>query len=165
MAEFLEALPELETIIVDATEQERGQPKPCPKQQSGKKPRTSGSNFSKKKGQHTLKTQLAVALNGVLVHQGSSVPGRMHDAALLKRSRLMGGVPEHIQCYVDKGYEGMAKVFTRHAFTTSTKRPKGGDLTSEQRETNRLISKVRIRSGERDRSHQEVSGDKRVLSQ
>lgn len=148
VAGFLEAFPELETVIVDAAEQERGQPKPRPKQANGKKPpgrpKSKRKYDSKKKSGHTLKTQLAVGLNGVIVHQSPSVPGRMHDAALLKRSRLMNNIPERIEVFGDKGYEGMGKVYARHAFITPQKKPKGGVLTSEERETNRLISKVRI---------------------
>lgn len=148
VAGLLEAFPELETIIVDATEQERGQPKPRAKQANGKKPvgrpKDKRKYYSKKKGRHTIKTQLGVGLNGVIMHQSPSVPGRMHDAALLKRSRLMANIPEHIEMFGDKGYEGMSKVYARHLFVTPTKRPKGGVLSVEERETNRLISKVRI---------------------
>jgi hypothetical protein len=148
VAGLLEAFPELGTIIVDASEQERGQPKPRAKQPNGKKPvgrpKDKRRYYSKKKGRHTLKTQLGVGLNGVIIHQSPSVPGRMHDAALLKRSRLMRNIPEHVEAFGDKGYEGMAKVYARHHFVTPTKKPKGGRLTVEERETNRLISKVRI---------------------
>ena len=68
----------------------------------------------------------------------------MHDASLLKRSRLMSNIPERIEVFGDKGYEGMAKVYPRHAFVAPQKKPKGGQLTTEARETNRWISKVRI---------------------
>ena len=138
-------------MIVDAAEQERGQPKPRPKQANGKKPpgrpKSKRKYYSKKKSGHTLKTQLGVGLNGVIVDQSPTVPGRMHDAALLKRSRLMNNIPERIEVFGDKGYEGMGKVYARHAFITPQKKPKGGTLTAEERETNRLISKVRIIAG------------------
>lgn len=148
VAGFLEAFPELTTIIVDAAEQERGQPKPRAKQANGKKPvgrpKDKRRYYSKKKGRHTLKTQLGVGLNGVIFHHSPSVPGRMHDAALLKRSRLMRNIPEGVETFGDKAYEGMGKVYARHSFITPAKRPKGGVLSEEERETNRLISKVRI---------------------
>lgn len=62
----------------------------------------------------------------------------------MKRSRLMNNIPEHMEMFGDKGYEGMHKVYVRHSFVTPQKRPKGGRLTVEERETNRLISKVRL---------------------
>ena len=44
----------------------------------------------------------------------------------------------------DRGYTGIGKVYPQWETMVPTKRPKKGELSDEQRELNRLISKVRI---------------------
>ena len=148
VAGLVEAFPELTTIIVDAAEQERGRPKPRADHKNGKKaverPKDKRKHPSKKKGRHTVKTQLEVGPIGMIIQQSPSVPRRMHDAPLLERSRSIANVSEHREMFGDRAYQGMAKLYARHLFIMATKRPEGGQLTVEERETNRRMSKVGI---------------------
>jgi hypothetical protein len=95
--EFLERFPELEDLVIDSTEQERGQPKPAKRTPTGKRPAGRPVDkrkfYSKKAGTHTLKVQLAVTPDGYIVHQSATASGRMHDAMVLRRSRLGWGLP------------------------------------------------------------------------
>jgi DDE superfamily endonuclease/Helix-turn-helix of DDE superfamily endonuclease len=148
LKEFLEAFPELETVIVDATEQERAQPKPAKKQAKGKKapgrPKKQKKYFSGKSWMHALKTQYAVTPEGVIVHQSATVPAPMSDSMLLRRSRLVTNLPPGTRVVWDTGYVGMEKIYPEFEVAVPIKKPKGGTLTDEQKEFNRQVSKVRI---------------------
>ncbi len=105
--EFLERFPELEDPVVDSTEQERGQPKPAKKTPTGKRPGGRPVDkrkfYSPKSGTHTLKVQVAVSPEGLIVHRSATAPGRMHDAMVLRRSRLGWGLPVGVRLWGDEG--------------------------------------------------------------
>lgn len=146
--EFLEVFPELTDVIVDGTEQPRGQPKVKKGQAPGKKavgrPKDKKRFYSVKQGTHTLKTQVAVTPEGQIVHLSATASGRTHDMKVLRRSRLMTRLPRHVRVWGDRGYTGMEKVYPARETVVPAKRPKKGELSAEERELNRLISKVRI---------------------
>ena len=146
--EFVEAFPEYEDLIVDATEQPRGQPKVKKGETPGKKavgrPKDKKKFFSVKAGTHTLKTQVAVTPDGLIRHLSAPVPGRMHDLRLLRRSRLEGRVPRHVRLWGDRGYTGLDTLYPGRETVVPRKKPKKGVLSDEDKEMNRLIAKVRI---------------------
>ena len=146
--EFIEVFPEYEDLIVDATEQPRGQPKVKKSRTPGKKavgrPVNKRKFYSVKAGTHTLKTQVAVTPDGLIRHLSASVPGKMHDMKLLRHSRLERRLPLNVRLWGDRGYNGLDALYPRREVVVPAKKPKGGKLTAEERETNRLISKVRI---------------------
>lgn len=146
--EFVEVFPEYEDLIIDATEQPRGQPKVKKGKTPGKKavgrPVNKRKFYSAKAGTHTLKVQVGVSPDGLVRHLSASVPGRMHDMRLLRRSRLEGRVGWHVRLWGDRGYAGLEKLYPWRAVIVPAKKPKGGCLSAEARETNRWISKVRI---------------------
>ncbi|MBZ9749334.1 transposase [Deinococcus sp. HMF7604] len=146
--EFLEVFPGLTDVIVDGTEQPRGQPKVKKGQKPGKKavgrPRGKKRFYSVKQGTHTLKTQVAVTPGGLSVHLSATASGRTHDMKVLRRSRLMTRLPRHVRVWGDRGYTGIEKVYPDQETIVPAKRPRKGALSQEQRELNRLISKVRI---------------------
>jgi hypothetical protein len=148
LKEFLEVFPEFEDVIVDATEQERAQPKKAKKQPNGKKavgrPEKQKKYFSGKTHMHALKTQYAVTLEGVILHQSATAPGPMHDSMLLRRSRLPANLPPGVRLIGDSAFAAMDAVYPELEVVTPTKKPKGGALTAEEREVNRLVSKARI---------------------
>lgn len=146
--EFLEVFPELTDVIVDGTEQPRGQPKVKKGQSPGKKavgrPKDKRRFYSVKQGTHTLKTQVTVTPEGQIVHLSATARGRTHDMKVLRRSRLMTRLPRHVRVWGDRGSTGLEKVYPERETIVPAKRPKKGKLSGEQRELNRLISKVRI---------------------
>ena len=148
LEEFLEIFPELTDVVVDGTEQPRGQPKVKKGSQPGKKavgrPKDKTRFYSVKQGTHTLKTQVAVTPEGQIVHLSATARGRTHDMKVLRRSRLMTRLPKHVRVWADRGYTGIGKVYPEWETIVPAKRPKKGELSDEQRELNRLISKVRI---------------------
>ncbi|WP_264778068.1 transposase [Deinococcus aetherius] len=146
--EFLEVFPELTDVVVDGTEQPRGQPKVKKGQKLGKqavgRPRDKKRFSSVKQGTHTLKTQVTVTPEGQIVHLSATASRPAHDMKVLRRSRLMTRLPRHVRVWGDRGYTGLEKVYPDWETIVPTKRPKNGELSEEQRELNRLISKVRI---------------------
>lgn len=122
-----ELLSELQ-LIVDTSEQVRERPGLYQEQKSF---------YSGKKKNHTLKNQLIVLPDGKdIVDILAGVPGPKSDINLL-RDCLRQFAPE--QKFVgDKAYQGESQV------TTPRKKPKGGQLTDEQKQENRELSQQRI---------------------
>ena len=145
---MLGAFPDIADLIVDGTEQPRGQPKVKKGDKPWKKavgrPKDTKKFYSAKKGTHPLKTQVTVTPEGQIVHLSATASGRMHDMKLLKQSRMLPRVPRGTRLWGDRGYTGLEKLCPQHEVVVPTKRPKGGTLTGEERELNRQISKVRI---------------------
>ena len=146
--EFLEAFPDLTDLIVDGTEQPRGQPKvkktKGPDQKPVGRPKDKKRYYSAKKGTHTLKVQVAVIPEGQIVHLSATASGRLHDMTLLRKSRLVKHVHPGVRLWGDRGYTGLDKIYPEHQTIVPKKRPRGGKLTGEEKELNRQISKVRI---------------------
>ena len=76
--QLLEVCPEFADVVTDATEQPRQRPPH----------RSQRRWYSGKRKRHTVKTQVTVSRRGRILHVSASVPGRVHDYALFKRSRL-----------------------------------------------------------------------------
>ena len=114
--------------IVDTSEQVRERPGLYQEQKSFD---------SWKKKNHTLKNQLIVLPDGKdIVDIRAGVPGPKSDINLL-RECFRQFAPE--QKFVgDKAYQGESQV------TTPRKKPKGGQLTDEQKQENRELSQQRI---------------------
>jgi len=66
--------------------------------------------------------------------------GKTHDFELFKQSRL--GLSEQIKCLGDAGYQGLEK--EHENCQTPTKKPKGAELTKEQKRANRELARERI---------------------
>src|SRR5262249_19152049 len=99
-AAVLEAFPAVR-VVIDSKEQRINRPGGGSEQQ---KPFYSG-----KKKAHTLKTQGAVAPDGVIEALSPSVPGSVNDVRLLRESGLLGRLAEGETAMTDKGYEGADK--------------------------------------------------------
>jgi hypothetical protein len=67
-------------------------------------------------------------------------PGKTHDFAVFKQTG--GEIGKSIQLLADSGYQGLHKEHQNSR--TPTKKPKGGELTVEQKRANRELSRLRI---------------------
>ena len=133
--------PELKAFI-DATEQEIPRPK------SKTKRRT---HYSGKRKRHTVKTQLTVNSEGLIVHKTAHVSGSMHDYSLFKHSRPH--LPREVHQKGDLGYEGVNEDFPWLDFTVPFKRKSPGrgkrgvkaeELLPEQKAFNKALAKERV---------------------
>ena len=84
-----------------------------------------------------FKIQITCAFNHRIVHVSKCYRGSVHDITVLRESRLLEHTEEHIQIIADKGYVGEQYVITPR------KKPRGGELTAEDKDFNRSISSAR----------------------
>lgn len=133
---LLEVCPDFADVVTDATEQPRRRP---PR-------RTQRRWYSGKRKRHTVKTQLTVSRpRGRILHVSASVPGRVHDYALFKRTRLAERLPPQTRLALDRGYDGAATDFPTPVIALPVKRRRNHQvLTRAERAFNRLQARQRI---------------------
>jgi len=140
MEEIRQELPDIAEVIddllIDATEQKRKRPVHKRKQKT---------YYSGKKKAHTIKTQIAVTPERLIVHVSESVPGRIHDKKLLDKTGLMDKIPQGTATHVDKGYDGIQNEYPDHDIHIPIKRRRGSPpLTPAQKGHNTRKTKKRV---------------------
>ena len=66
--------------------------------------------------------------------------GSVHDFKIFKESKLP--IAQHVETCVDLGYQGIKKILPH--VSIPHKKPKGGELTTEQKQENKVQSQKRI---------------------
>ena len=105
------------------------------------KPHKPKKLITVEKKQHTLKNNLIINAHCKVVLLTPSCEGKKHDKHVADSAGYT--VPIGSQLYQDTGFQG----FNLPGVTIiqPKKRPKGGQLTDQEKETNRHISSIRIR--------------------
>jgi hypothetical protein len=144
----LQTVDEIEALFpgfeafLDATEQE------IPRPHSKRKRKT---HYSGKRKKHTVKTQLTVNKQGLIVHKSVHVKGSMHDYALYKRSHPH--LPSKVRLGLDLGYLGVKIDFPKLNCVLPFKKKNPGrgkvgvkaeKLSDEQKAINRVLAKERV---------------------
>lgn len=144
----LETVDEIEVLFpgfkafLDATEQEIPRPK-------GKRKRKT--HYSGKRKKHTVKTQLTVNKQGLIVHKTAHVKGSMHDYTLYKHSHPC--LPETVRLDLDLGYLGIRDDYPKLNCMLPFKRKnpgrgkigvKAGELSGEQKAFNKALATERV---------------------
>jgi hypothetical protein len=128
--------------FVDSTEQEIPRPKDATKRRT---------HCSGKKRKHTVKTQLTVNGDGLIVHKAPHARGRRHDLAIYRGSHP--SLPKEVEQDFDRGYDGIrdyfpglkcALPFRKRAKGRGHRGEKAEELTPEQKSFNRELSKARV---------------------
>ena len=119
---------EVESLIIDATEQ------PIERPQKNQKKYYSG-----KKKRHTIKTEIRITRKGRIVHVSRSRRGAMHDFALHKEEPT---IPPESRAFVDSGYQGLDKL--HQATELPYKATKTKQLDKEEKEYNHALSRFRV---------------------
>lgn len=119
---------ELETLIVDATEQEINRPKKSQKKY-----------YSGKKKRHTIKTEIIITKKGKIVGLSDSVPGSIHDFKLRKKSNYL---PRNSKVLADSGYQGLQLYHKKSKIPI--KKPKNKELDKASKNHNKELSRERI---------------------
>ena len=147
-ARRLQTLDEVEAMFpgfkafLDATEQEIPRPK------AKRKRRT---HYSGKKKRHTVKTQITVNKNGLILHKTRHARGSTHDYALFKHNHPH--LPDTVCVGVDLGYVGIKTDYPELGCEVPFKRRSPGrgkrgvnakGLTPEQKSFNKRLSKERV---------------------
>lgn len=120
----------VEQLLIDATEQPIQRPK---------KAKRRKSNYSGKKKRHTHKVEIAVSQDGRIVNISKVFPGKVHDMNIRRSSDKL---PPGVNKYCDSGYQGLQNEASN--VKLPHKKPKGGKLTTDQKQYNRSISKIRV---------------------
>lgn len=139
-------------VLIDATEQRISRP-----QDSG----DQKAYYSGKKHGFTLKTQFVTDGQHHIEAISSAQPGAGHDKALSDQVRTLDRLPDGCEADADKGYQGLAAQVSlvtvcdpqsgetaqipRLTVQTPFKKPKGGELSDEQRAFNRALGAIRVR--------------------
>lgn len=108
--------------------------------------------YSGKKKAHTLKTQVAVAIDGTFQSVSKSVPGSVHDLALLRNSDLPHRLNRAEGIMLDKGCDGFQTFDPKqpdkngavHPCHLPHKARRGHPLTSELKAFNAHLTRYRI---------------------
>jgi hypothetical protein len=128
--------------FLDATEQEIPRP-------HGKRKRKT--HYSGKRKKHTVKTQLTVNKEGLIVHKTGHVKGSMHDYTLYKHSHPH--LPDNVRLDLDLGYLGITVDFPKLycALPIKKKNPgrgkrgvKAQELSAKQKAFNKALAKERV---------------------
>ena len=154
-AKRVSTLEELEEILpgfrclIDASEQQVQRPK---------RKDMEKSHYSGKAGRHTATTQYTVNIHGLIVHNTRHSPERVHDAKVYKTKHPTfpknlpgrdGAAGErrraNLRWYGDRGYQGAQEVDPDVEVVLPIRRKPGKKLSPEEREINRLQSKIRVR--------------------
>lgn len=139
-------------VLIDATEQPVARPG---------NPMQQKAYYSGKKHAHTLKTQIVTDGAHHIEAISVAVPGARHDKALSDDLQTVARLPDGCEADADKGYQGVAaqvptvtlrdaasgvvQVVPRLVVQTPFKKPKGGELTAEQKAFNRALGAIRVR--------------------
>ncbi len=144
----LGTLDEVEAILpgfkafLDATEQEI----PRPKNKRNRK-----THYSGKKKKHTVKTQITVNKDGLIVHKTRHAKGSTHDYALFKAHHPH--LPDNVCLGLDLGYDGIHSDYPKLKNEVPFKRRSPGrgkrgvkakELTADQKAFNEKLSKDRV---------------------
>lgn len=122
---------------------------------------TRKKHYSGKKKAFTLKTEFVTDGEHHIVAISEAVPGAKHDKKLSDEVKTLDRLPDGCEVDADKGYQGLDKQVTlvtvrnpetgeahqvpRLQVYTPFKKPKGAELTEEQKAFNRLLGAVRVR--------------------
>jgi hypothetical protein len=93
--------------------------------------------YSGKKKRHTLKTQVVADVSGEIQDIDAGHRGPMSDKRIYEQSNVEEQFPQASK-QGDLAYQGVPGMVVPH------KKPKGGELTPEQKEENRALSSVRV---------------------
>ena len=128
--------------FLDATEQEIPRPKSKHKRKT---------HYSGKKKKHTIKTQITVNKNGLIVHKTRHAKGSTHDYALFKRNHP--NLPDNVVLGLDLGYDGVKNdyptlkcevPFKRRSPGRGKRGVKAKELSADQKAFNKKLSKERV---------------------
>lgn len=138
LEELREVIPDLDEVLVDATEQRVNRPE--------KKKRRKQHHSGKKKA-FTLKTQLVATRSKIVLHVSDTSPGRVHDYKLFKKTPVPKWLEDNpgIKGRMDLGYQGATKDYPKATIILPTKRNRSKKkLTRSEKIQNTKKAKARI---------------------
>ena len=133
--EFFEAFPEAKEVFIDGTERPIRRPKDNESQRN---------NYSGKKKRHTKKNIVICDRNKKIGFLGKTTRGKEHDFSILKSEEVLGHIPKEVVAHCDLGFQGIQTEFPAVHSVLPQKKPRGKELSADEKEQNRTKSRVRI---------------------
>lgn len=131
--EFLAAFPGIKEAMIDGVER--------PTIRS-KKNKTQRKHYSGKKKRHMRKNIVITDTKKRILVLTPSKHGKVHDKKLSDKALAVVRLPKEVALLADTGFVGIQK---QHENTLiPKKKPRGGELTDDDKAMNRLISSVRV---------------------
>jgi hypothetical protein len=135
LEELYRLYPDLQAIV-DGTEQ------PIQRPQDSEKQKTY---YSGKKKRHTIKKQIVVNRQGLIMDVSPAVEGKRHDFKLFEDHQTLPKViPKEVEILADSGYQGAEKLAPDRKIRLPIKATKLRALSESQKADNRALSKVRV---------------------
>lgn len=133
LEEFIAAFPEVERVIFDGTE------RPI---QRAKNREQQKADYSGKKKRHTRSHLAAMAPDRRILVFSHAYPGKAHDKGILNSEGWTEWIPDEVKVQGDLGFQGLQKEYVN--VEIPHKKPKGGDLTEEQKVENQALARERV---------------------
>jgi len=132
--EFLSLFPGIKEVLIDGVERPMQRPK---------KNKNQKKTYSGKKKRHTRKNLVITDPKKTILVLTPSKNGKVHDKKLSDKALVTVNLPQEVSLLADTGFVGITK---QHENTLMPKKkPRGGELTEDDRAMNKLISSVRIK--------------------
>ena len=119
--------------FIDCTEQQ------VPRPENRKRRKTY---YSGKRKRHTVKTQLMVNNQGLIIHKAGHKRGKRHDYDIHKKSHPV--TPKQVVSVFDLGYLGVGKDYPEQLSSLPYKKKKDLELSAEEKECNKSHSRERM---------------------
>ena len=133
LEEFVEAFPTVERVMLDGTE------RPIQRVQDYEQQKT---DYSGKQKRHTRSHLGRVAPDRRILVMSQAYPGKTHDKGILNTEGWAAWIPDEVKIQDDSGFQGLQNEYVNVEILH--KRPKGGELTAEQKAENRALAQERV---------------------
>jgi hypothetical protein len=133
LEEFIEAFPDVERVILDGTKR----PIQWAKDRDQQK-----EDYSGKKKRHTRTHLAAVAPDRQILVFSTAYPGKAHDKGVLNIEGWAEWIPDDVKIQGDLGFQGLQNEYVN--VEIPHKKPKGGQLTDEQKAENQALARERV---------------------
>lgn len=131
--EYFRLYPEAKEVFVDAVERLRQRPKKKKSQQKA---------YSGKKKAHTRKSVIVSDKKKRVLIVTKQKSGRRHDKRLADKESVFESFPKDVAVMADTAFVGEEKVHPN--IHIPKKKPRGRELTYDEKETNKIISSYRV---------------------
>lgn len=140
--ELFEIFPEVHDLFIDATERPIQRPKDKEEQKE---------NYSGKKKRYTKKNTIIAGEDKEIRYLGPTMEGKKHDYGSFKDefpAEPPPGMPspqEDLRFWTDLGYTGIENDYPCLNVIMPKKKPRGGELTEDEKSVNKMISSIRVK--------------------
>jgi hypothetical protein len=133
--EFFEAFTEGLVIFIDGSEG------PIRRPQDNEAQRQT---YSGKKKRHTKKNIVICDRDKRIGFLGKTTQGKEHDFPMLKSEDVLSHIPKDVMAHCDLGFQGIDKEFPDVKSVLPQKKPRGKELSADDKEQNKAKSRIRI---------------------